>query len=78
MFNKQFTFNAFTDSMNTVTTVIVVASFMVSIITIGIAAYLNKKDPEKRAEFMTEIIWTIVISFVLGASTTIVKLVFGI
>ncbi len=78
MFTNSFTFDAFTNSMNTVTTVIVCAAFMVSLITIGIAAYLNKKDPEKRAEFMTEIVWTIVISFVIGASTTIVKLIFGI
>ena len=78
MFNNEFSFSAFTNAINTVTTVIVAAAFMVTIITVGIAAYLNKKDPEKRAEFMTEIIWTIVISFVIGASVTIVKIVFGI
>lgn len=78
MLNNSFTFDAFTNSMNTVTTVIVCAAFMVSLLTLGVSAYLNKKDPEKRAEFMTEIIFTIVISFVIGAATTIVKLVFGV
>jgi len=78
MFTNSFTFDAFTNSINMVTTVIVCAAFMVSIITGGIAAYLNKKDPEKRVEFMTEIVWTIVISFVIGAAVTIVKLVFGV
>ncbi len=78
MFTNSFTFDAFTNSMNTVTTVIVCAAFMVSIITVGIAAYLNKKDPDKRADFMTEIVWTVVISFVIGAAVSIVKLVFGV
>lgn len=78
MFTNSFTFDAFTNSLNTVTTVIVCAAFMVSLIAGGIAAYLNKKDPEKRAEFMTEIVWTIVISFVTGASVTIVKIIFKV
>ncbi|QSX05457.1 hypothetical protein JYG23_12340 [Sedimentibacter sp. zth1] len=78
MLNNSFTFDAFTNLTDTVTTVIVCIAFMVSIITAGIAAYLNKKDSDKRADYMTEIIWTIVISFVIGASVTIVKLIFGI
>lgn len=78
MLNNPFTFDGFSTSLSTVINVIIGMCVLVVIIGISLIALFNSKDADKRHEFITAIIWIVAIVFVVGASTTIVKLVCGI